>query len=180
MNTINNHTPSNNIISHYFGSCSPRVIFYLPTPPVIPSDWDENEVNAVKQLIEVNGNHWRKIIVIISKLISKKLSSWRVVQHSLFQQNSCDYLPMAIVIVSESIEKLSNITLDPSVIHIICGKNTFSRFSINRALLNKTLSLNEKQMIQYHQHIFMAPYLDYRQFPNALIELLRPMLHKGC
>ncbi|UJF23312.1 DUF6942 family protein [Shewanella sp. OMA3-2] len=179
MNTVTNNTLSSHIISHYFGSLSPKVIFYLPTPPVIPPDWRESETDAVKQLIDANGNHWRKITVIISKLVCKKLSCWRETQTRLLQQNSDEHLPVAIAIVSEPIERDNDILLDPAILHIICGKNTFSRFTIKSELLNKSLSLNKNQTILYHQQVFLSPYLDYRQFPNALIELLRPMLHQS-
>lgn len=179
MNSVNDITFSSHIISHYFGSLSPKVIFYLPTPPVLPSDWQESEANAVQQLIEVNGNHWRKIIVIISKLVSKNLAGWRETQISLLQQSNDEHLQVAIAIVNESIKQANDLVLDPTILHIICGKNTFSRFAIKSGLLDQSLSLNDKQTIQYHQQIFLTPYLDYRQFPNALIDLLRPILHQG-
>ncbi|WP_434938369.1 DUF6942 family protein [Shewanella sp. HL-SH8] len=178
MNTASNETLSNNIISHYFGSLLPKVIFYLPTPPIIPTDWSESDPNAAKRLIEANGNHWRKIIIIICKLVSKELSCWRTIQNTLFQQNSIAHLPMAIAILDQSTEKTIDIKPDSSIIHIICGKNTFSGFTIESTLLVSTLSLNQQQTIRYHQQVFLTPYLDYRQFPNALIDLLRPKLHQ--
>jgi hypothetical protein len=173
----NSSTPES--ISHYFGASTPKIIFYLPSAPIIPKNWLAINEQAIAQLIHANGNHWRKIMVIISKLVCKEFSDWRKVQPSLFQQNSAAHVPLAIVIVNDSFEKADDLALDPNIMHIICGKNTFSRFTFENIKLDQNLSLNEKQTIQYHHPIFLTPYLDYRQFPNALIALLRPLLHQN-
>jgi hypothetical protein len=171
----NSSTPKS--IRHYFGATTAKIIFYLPSAPTIPKNWHPTNEQAIEQLIHANGNHWRKIMVIISKLVCKEFSDWRKVQPNLFQQSSTDHIPLAIVIVNESFEQADDLALDPNIQHIICGKNTFSRFSFENIVLDQNLSLNDKQAIQYHHPVFLTPYLDYRQFPNALIALLRPMLH---
>ena len=171
--------PSNPaLISHYFGALKPKIIFYLPSAPIIPKNWLPTSEQAIAQLIHANGNHWRKIMVIISKLVCKEFSDWRKVQPNLFQQSCAEHIPLAIVIVNDSYENADNLARDPDIAHIICGKNTSSRFMFNKIVLAQHLSLNEKQAIQYHSSVFLTPYLDYRQFPNKLIELLRPMLHQ--
>ena len=48
-----------------------QYVFLLPNKPILPDDVDEvflaKPDSAV--LIELNGNHWRKILTIIAKLI---------------------------------------------------------------------------------------------------------------
>ncbi|GAA0791894.1 MULTISPECIES: DUF6942 family protein [Pseudomonadati] len=177
MKMLNDNSSAPESIRHYFGATTAKIIFYLPSAPTIPKNWHPANEQAIEQLIHANGNHWRKIMVIISKLVCKEFSDWRKVQPSLFQQSSAAHIPLAIVIVNESFEQADDLALDPNILHIICGKNTFSRFSFENIVLDQNLSLNDKQAIQYHHPVFLTPYLDYRQFPNALIALLRPMLH---
>jgi hypothetical protein len=60
----------------------------------------------------------------------------------------------------------------PSVCwHIICGKEAQLRMGITDP--RQYSSLDDQQKIQRQPPVLMTPYLDYRQYSNALIELTR-------
>ncbi|WP_037471206.1 DUF6942 family protein [Shewanella waksmanii] len=129
------------------GPSDARSIFYLPTPPILASDWRHENNHAIEQLIADNGNHWRKIMVIMAKLMSPS-DEWR------------DYLANHLLKHHEAIY-INAIQLSPHATqHFICG--------------NKMQHQLEQQMKNCtNGQIIALPYLDYRQCPNALIEETR-------
>ena len=157
---------------NYLGSPNATTLLYLPSPPLLP----ENAVDSTNhsalmlsssgltmaQLIELNGNHWRKIMTILAKLCSPQ-NDWREYRdQQLLQQHEA--------ICFES-------ALRPGrQIQLVAGKASWQRLGLD---LNDFSALDSAQRLwrcNQHPQLFLTPYFDYRQFPNALIEQLKPLL----
>lgn len=131
-------------------------LLYLPTPPVV----DANNLLNYDTLCQLNGNHWRKILIILAKLQSPD-TDWRTYRdHQLLQQHE------AII--------FSNQLLPGKQLHIVAGKANWSRLGLNPEQFSP---LEESSRLLRQGNIILTPYPDYRQFPNHLIEQLRPSIH---
>lgn len=140
------------------GPQNAKISFYLPNPPKLPVDWHESSKLNIEDLITLNGNHWRKIFVIIAKIVCPN-NNWR------------DYLPQLLQ-RDESIH-FGKTTLCPSAqIHFVCGQQSAQALSLD--ILTEPQSF--RVINQSNQQICLLPYLDYRQCPNRTIDSLRATL----
>lgn len=143
---------SNEIIG--IGNPNSTTQFLLPTPPQLT----QSQV-SIDDIVTTNGNHWRKIFVIIAKLCCDKLT-WQAYRDNYLIDNI--YL------------NFSNKPKLCKKLNIVCGKSHVSTLALDELLLTLT-PMDESQRVlggylQNDISIISTPYLDYRQFPNALIE----------
>ncbi|MGB0836422.1 MAG: DUF6942 family protein [Psychrobium sp.] len=140
------------------GNPTSKFCFNLPTAPVVGElGYD------VAQIVDINGNHWRKIFVIIAKLCDDS-DNWQQFRDQR--------------LVSEVYLNFTTELGNASEVEYLCGKThaeTFELSKFNWRIVSddyqvKT-ALNTKG-----QHLLLTPYLDYRQFPNALIAQIKDCL----
>ncbi|WP_237524180.1 DUF6942 family protein [Shewanella sp. KX20019] len=137
--------------------------FYLPNPPVLPTNWGYRDIDATQSLIELNGNHWRKILTIMAKIMVNG-QDWR------------QYRDIQLLKHKESIGFAASSLQPNSKVHIICGQESAQGLQLN---INEFISINSqcnKLLKHPQQAIYLCPYLDYRQFPNQQINQLREEL----
>lgn len=149
-------------ISHLGNFEQAEVILYLPTPPILPTGAPLN----LAELINLNGNHWRKILAIYAKLCCTE-GRWQ------------DYRDKQLLHNHEAIS-FGNQLIDnqnPRCSHIVAGKASWARLGID---LNQLRNIDTDGMAKSASHkkgqLILTPYPDYRQFPNALIEQVKPLL----
>ncbi|AEF54816.1 DUF6942 family protein [Marinomonas posidonica] len=134
-------------------------LFVLPNEPKL----DESTLpssHSVNQLIELNGNHWRKILTIMAKLTSDDPDQWR--EHrdlSLFDE----------VGVVFNAKEVMSIAHKATAIFIV-GLKLREQWPV----LEASVSVGQDAWVK--PPYVWCPYLDYRQFPNALISELRETL----
>jgi hypothetical protein len=179
---------SSGLYSHIWGPMNPDIIFYLPTPPELPAHWQATHPDAITQLVTLNGNHWRKIVTIMAKICclehdinANKGINWKQIRDQLFNEhhdpqtgkhiNTPSRLHCQLRIVNPNIEHHDEVVFLPKFWHILCGKEAQQRMGISDP--RQYTSLDEKQKIQHQHTVLLTPYLDYRQYANALIELTR-------
>ncbi|MCL1096272.1 DUF6942 family protein [Shewanella kaireitica] len=137
--------------------------FYLPTPPKVPKKWNHLDTGATQALIELNGNHWRKILTIMAKIVVND-KDWR------------QYRNQHLLKRDESIAIGANNLCSTAQRHIICGKESADVLNLDSTEFVQ-LDLQETSLLKHlDQNIYLCPYLDYRQFPNTQIDLLRQTL----
>jgi len=128
--------------------------FLLPTPPMLES----SEI-SIEHIVDLNGNHWRKIFVIISKLCCGKKTWQSYREHDLLTDIYLNFSP------KPSFDK---------VLNVVCGKSHAKTVGINDCKLLSTPVDTTARVREFHSEpnhrTLLTPYLDYRQFPNALIE----------
>ncbi|MEH6576607.1 MAG: hypothetical protein V7731_05970 [Amphritea sp.] len=143
---------------HILGTPSARVILYLPNPPLLP---DTHAIDLTA-LIQLNGNHWRKILTIFAKLCSAD-NNWREYRdHNLLKEHEA-------ICFSDQLLHSNN----GQIVHLVAGKASWTRLDLNPDAFT---ALDEASRIRIKDNIILTPYPDYRQFPNALIEQLRPLI----
>ncbi|MFM2484569.1 DUF6942 family protein [Celerinatantimonas yamalensis] len=128
-------------------------VLYLATEmPTLPAA--NSHYEWITAFIDENGNHWRKILVILAKLTAPD-DNWRdyLYQQLLYQQR--------IVLSTQLVPSAKR--------HLIAGKSNWARFNWhdNIGLPNRV----------WHQNQLLLPYPDYRQFPNWLIAQVRTELY---
>ncbi|WP_417224621.1 DUF6942 family protein [Amphritea sp.] len=138
---------------------SATTLLYLPTPPLIdpqqPLDYD--------RLCSLNGNHWRKILIILAKLQSSD-THWREYRdQQLLQQHE------AICFSEQLLEHSQN----PQRLHIVAGKANWQRLGFDP---QQFIALDDNSRLFQRDNIILTPYPDYRQFPNQLIDQLKPLI----
>lgn len=140
------------INDNYIGSPHPEIVMYLQCnfpklPEAAAHSW-------LKELIAINGNNWRKILVIFAKLTVHD-DNWREYLYSgqLLRENQINFTDQ----------------LYPSAkVHLLCAKKTWARFNWHSHVeLPGQLWYNNQALL---------PYPDYRQFPNQLITQVRQMM----
>jgi len=146
---------------HIIGLGNPKakVVFYLPTPPAITG-----VVNTTIDIIEQNGNHWRKILTILAKLVCGS-HDWRE-----YRDNDL----LANVYLNFEQHQIG----DHNILHCVCGKAHWQALGqeperagfIQCAALGKAWS---RQQTKNEPRLLLVPYPDYRQFNNALIAQLK-------
>ncbi|MFT5722263.1 MAG: hypothetical protein ACI9W6_002589 [Motiliproteus sp.] len=163
----------------YLGSREPDLILYLPNPPLLipellipellmPEQIPEQIAKRmaaldqpldIKQLIAINGNHWRKIFTILAKL-SAPHSDWK------------SYRDHALLHRKEAI-CFDDRLIASSARHLVAGKASWMRLGLDA---DDFEPLDDRQRVWVRDNVFLTPYPDYRQFPNALIEQLKPLV----
>lgn len=141
-----------------------KYIFILPNLPKWPNEMDFSRPN-VMDLIELNGNHWRKILTIMAKLTVSKEGDWQTHRdHTLFEQ-------LAVTFDVASFKQFKDLSKHTRVF-IVGGK-----------LRTELPVSQESTKLSYecwHQANYVwCPYLDYRQFPNALVNELRDVMSES-
>ena len=183
---------SSDCFSHVWGPMNPDIIFYLPTPPALPAHWCAYDANAITQLVDLNGNHWRKIVTIMAKICClepdiniEKGIHWKLIRDQLFSQpndtqtkdkhrDPARRLRCQLRIVNPNIDENKNQAFSSQCWHILCGKEVQHRMGILDA--SQYIALDQQQKILHQQTVLLTPYLDYRQYSNALIELTRQQM----
>lgn len=134
--------------------------FYLPSAPLLPQKWHHTQADAIGSIIQLNGNHWRKILTIMAKITCQD-NDWKT------------YRDQFLLKTNEQIH-INADTLSPTAqIHIISGQVAADQLNLN---LNHFHNIHDQTSIKVFQSQLQVPYLDYRQYPNALIEITREYL----
>ncbi|WP_133181399.1 DUF6942 family protein [Shewanella decolorationis] len=175
----------------HIGPAAAPYAFYLPNPPLMPEDWHWDQDNAIAELIALNGNHWRKIFTIMAKICAPS-EDWRNYRDNLLLTEQM------LLIGARALSPYANI-------HIVCGQTAATALGIaanSNIATGPQQSANKQtadqqtvlQLMQASQgklqdittimqtqsshsiSVLLTPYLDYRQYSNALIALTRSHL----
>ncbi|MCE9679462.1 hypothetical protein LZP69_09840 [Shewanella sp. AS1] len=112
----------------------------------------------IDEIIALNGNHWRKILVIMAKICSPN-DNWR------------SYLPR--LLTQNELIRFNATQLHPGATHhFVCGQ----RSAQNLGLTPLTTPQSFEHQTEGNRHIYRLPYLDYRQCPNSLIDELKKQI----
>ncbi|NRB22551.1 MAG: hypothetical protein HRU42_02455 [Shewanella sp.] len=153
------------VSSMLLGNAEAKTCYYLPNAPTLPLGWSYRQADAAATLIALNGNHWRKILTIMAKL-SAPDDDWKNYRDTQLLKRDEQILIGA-----------SRLSSTPER-HIIVGAVSAAKLNINstNTLFNR---LDEQDRLHANGlGVFISPYLDYRQFPNSLIEQLKPYLNQ--
>ncbi|NLQ16350.1 hypothetical protein HGG82_01765 [Marinomonas sp. M1K-6] len=145
-----------------------QYVFLLPNEPILPDGCDASFLRQpdIALLIELNGNHWRKILTIMAKLTTPNYANWKV-----FRDNDL----LNRIGITFSLDSLQG--YDGPL--FIVGKTFFDRLPIPDSAVK--LGSGNAHFASVCWPYIWCPYLDYRQFPNILIESLREcILEKSC
>lgn len=163
----------------HIGPATASYAFYLPNHPLIPAYWHWEQDNAIAELIALNGNHWRKIFTIMAKICAPS-EDWRNYRDNLLLKKH------QMLLIGAS-------ALSPHAsIHIVCGQAAATALGIaieSHIATGPQQSANQQTVMQLMQAsqgklqditqsshsilVLLTPYLDYRQYSNALIALTR-------
>lgn len=154
---------------------------YLPNRPPMTEFAEARLISElvpgdIHSIIAATGNHWRKIFSIFAKLSfsldNQGCKTWQDYREQLLL-TTCgrEKICFEPVICSDN----------PSDIHLIAGKNHFAKFGLSA---DHFTPIDTEGRILRFENIFLTPYFDYRQFPNALIEqltqTLKAMVESSC
>lgn len=133
----------------------------LPNLPELPQGVEHCSKVSTATIIELNGNHWRKILTIIAKLVADDEEDWRIVRdHHVWER-------ARIVFSTQALN-------DEQGWVMVVGKSFEGTFPIP----DGADVIGEQHRVYHHQRWLWTPYLDYRQFPNQLIADVRRLLHR--
>ncbi|MFG0456506.1 DUF6942 family protein [Shewanella mangrovisoli] len=172
----------------HIGPAAATYAFYLPNSPLMPEDWHWEQDNAIAELIALNGNHWRKIFTIMAKICAP-CEDWRDYRDNLLLKQQ-----QMLLIGANALSPHANI-------HIVCGQAAATALGIaaeshiatvpQQTTDQQTVQQMPLQLMQDSQAklqdvtaviqsqsrhlscVLLTPYLDYRQYSNALIDLTR-------
>jgi hypothetical protein len=154
------------------------IAFYLPNAPVFPANWQPEQANAIEDLIQLNGNHWRKIFTIMAKLCcttqpSTDSKAWQQVRATLFNSHQpTSHKPSSL----NKRLHMGATTIDPlAKWHIICGQHAREALGLTHS--SEADYIDEQEKVSREQYQLFTPYLDYRQFPNRLIAQVHSLIH---
>jgi hypothetical protein len=146
-----------------------KIILYLPNKPDVDLYKSKRQlknlgVGEIQEIITATGNHWRKIFSIYAKisfgLTSFPVKTWQEYRDTVLLTKS------GIELITFSRKILSKTDGD---IHVLSGKNHCLQFDLP---LEKFKNLDVDGKILKYKNIYLTPYFDYRQLPNALVELI--------
>ena len=138
------------------GSKTATIALYTANRPLLSSAMDRGGVLSVPELISLNGNHWRKILTIFAKLTSAD-DDWRTYRdHGLLHNR-------------ESICFAAGL-LESASFHVVAGKASWEYLGMD---MKEFQALDVQQRLWVKGNVMCTPYFDYRQFPNALIDVAR-------
>ncbi len=201
------------------GSSSATFAFYLPNAPLIPQGWQLHQSDAIAALIQLNGNHWRKIFTIMAK-ISSDMADWRHYrEHLLLKQREILFIgatrlapnaqfhlvcgqvaaqQLGIMQHAQALSLASNFETmnkpqsspksQPLLTKPLFNKNMFTDELLpTNQISTQPIRLDPQGKLQdisalLHlkppqlEKVLLTPYLDYRQYPNALITSTRTFL----
>jgi hypothetical protein len=149
------------------GSLNPKYCFYLPNEPLIPDNWHSSQEDAVAKLIELNGNHWRKILTIIAKICAPD-NNWKHYRDAqLLKQNERIMIGENHAFIGGTNER---------VWHFLVGTVVSEQLS-NKMSPPSFIIIDDKEKLHFNnQTTLITPYLDYRQYPNQLIAKTRLLI----
>lgn len=157
---------------------------YLPNPPPV-SGWPTSNY---AELTAQAGNHWRKILVIIAKLVAKDSARWREYREAVWQGQA------QLRFINSATQPSASAATQPSASaanraqsywQLVCGQQAQQAFcqhwQDDSALLapNRALALQDNCLVYAECRVVFMPYLDYRQCPNALITAVRQQLFQS-
>ena len=143
-------------VEHLLGAQGSGVVLYIENHPVRPKNMQGNESLSVPVLIDLNGNHWRKIFTIFAKLMSPD-DNWK------------EYRDSDLITEKEAICFTGHL-LASAQVHIVSGKSCWERMGFD---MDEFMPLDPQQRLWVKGDVLCSPYFDYRQFPNALIVIAR-------
>ncbi|ABC28346.1 conserved hypothetical protein [Hahella chejuensis KCTC 2396] len=153
------------------GDSRPLLILYTPHRPPMPQ-YEQMEgyrcgiPGETEVIIKETGNHWRKIFSIFAKITQGVLfpeEDWRAVRdRRLFTEGGAT----ALLFQQHLLETPTD---HQPPLHFIGGQQFAEGFS---TLSQTPQALEEDGRILRAGNVYLTPYLDYRQFPNALIATL--------
>ncbi|WP_394147890.1 DUF6942 family protein [Shewanella atlantica] len=145
------------------GSPAAKFCFYLPSPPILPKNWRCGAPDAISQIIELNGNHWRKILTIMAKITAPD-DNWKV------------YRDTRLLKRDEQILIASSRLSSQAQWHFITGGASQKQLQPEtKDLVFQALDSADKLAFNGGR-ILKVPYLDYRQYPNELVAQTRELL----
>ncbi|WP_146074435.1 DUF6942 family protein [Pokkaliibacter plantistimulans] len=144
--------------SLHLGSQAPHITLYIPHCPLLPPDVDPQYPN-VPALINANSNHWRKILTIYAKLASPS-ADWRSYRDQQLLQHE------ALLCQSTSLAQHEGW-------HWVAGRANWEGLGMTHSQCQEIVT----GQVWRKGSLLLTPYPDYRQFPNRLIDQLRPLLH---
>jgi hypothetical protein len=120
---------------------------------------------CVPDLIQANGNHWRKIFSLYAKVLCQR-EPWQFYRdHQLLHEH-------AVIFDSVLLESTAHFIWVP-------GQDNAIRLGLNPLEGDVILAEPEwSDKVRWKNGVLMTPYLDYRQFPNRLVDALRLWLIK--
>ena len=157
-----------------FGKESAKLILYIDKRPELDfceslRDLEELKPNQLEE-IKATGNHWRKILNIFAKLAfamdSKSCDTWQAYRDDKLLTEQGDEALL-----------FQDALVDSEAIHLIRGKHFFQDFDLEDEDFE---TLDEAGKISFSGRMYQVPYLDYRQFPNSLIEQLVEVMKGIC
>lgn len=145
---------------HSLGCQAAKHCYYLPNCPSFPNNWHLDSADAIAQLIAENGNHWRKIFTIMAKL-SVIGTDWKNYRDSeLLKQNE------QILFGATSLNSSADL-------HLVIGSVSAEKLGLSHHSAQFKAIDEQEKVSSNGSDIILCPYLDYRQFPNILIEQTR-------
>lgn len=165
----------------HLGPIAAPYAFYLPNAPLIPENWHWQQDDAIAKLIVLNGNHWRKIFTIMAKICASG-EDWRHYRDNLLLKNHEMLLIGANTLSANASLHLlcgqaviKSLGLDIDDIHIAPRNQQLAKQQLMRDSQGKLQDVTAivKAQYPYSKHVLLTPYLDYRQYSNALITLTR-------
>lgn len=141
------------------GGKLPSICLYLPNPPTL---WAECEPTApdLTRLIDINGNHWRKILTIFAKICAPD-DQWRTYrEHDLLQQY-------------ERIEFNADTLVSGCRWHLVAGKVSWQQLGFDEGQFRR---VDDQWDVLHRDNILLLPYFDYRQLPNAALAKVRALM----
>jgi len=128
-------------------------LLYLPSPPVTDAD---NPLSYAR-VCKLNGKHWRKILISLTKLQATE-TPWRHYRdEQLLAQHEAIVFP--------------DFLLPGHKLHIVAGKASWQRLGLNQQHFTP---IEESGRRLRQGKIILTPNPDYRQDPKKLIDQLRP------
>lgn len=144
------------------GQALASLICYLPNPPLYPQERARTDVPA---LIELNGNHWRKILTILAKICVGDAEDWRHYRDLQLLNDGVGAISFADRLQPEADR------------HLVAGKASWERLGFDSADFTP---LDRTGTLFARDNILLTPYPDYRQFPNRSIERAREWLNDSA
>lgn len=138
------------------GSKTAAIVLYTANRPLYPPAMNCTGVLSVPALIAHNGNHWRKILTIFAKLTSPD-EDWKTYRdHCLLQERE-------EICFTDSLR-------ESAAFHLIAGKASWEQLGMD---MTEFQALDAEQRLWVKGNVMCTPYFDYRQFPNALVDIAR-------
>ncbi|BBB28283.1 DUF6942 family protein [Neptunomonas japonica] len=154
MNLDTSHEKAS--IERLLGAQRSDVVLYIENTPTFPKEMRVNGPISIPVLVDLNGNHWRKIFTIFAKLTAPD-DNWR------------GYRDRCLLTKNEAI-CFTGQRQENAQVHIVSGKSCWERMGFD---MGEFMPLDPLQRLWVKDDVLCSPYFDYRQFPNALIVIAR-------